>query len=136
MAVATDTAESTPIAPRRNGAGTAALVIGVNALVLALLIIFIPIAAILAIIAVILGGIGMKRATRGEADNRGHAVAGLVTGLIALAFAVFMGIRIGTFINDHQGDFRRFWTCITSAPSDAEQNACGRALARALDEGD
>ena len=133
MAVATDTYEPTPTPVRRNGAGTAALVIGVNALVLAALIIFFPLAAILGIIAVIFGLVGMGRAKRGEADNRRHAVAGLVTGLLALALAVFMGIRIGTFINDHQGDFRSFWSCITSAPTEAEQKNCGRELSRALD---
>jgi hypothetical protein len=75
----------------------------------------------------------MGRANRGEADNKNHAVAGLVTGLIALGLAIVMGIRIWTFIADHQGDFRRFWSCITSAPTEAEQDNCGRILARALD---
>jgi len=133
MAVATDTLDR-PSAPlRRNGAGTAALVIGVNALVLAALVIFFPIAFILGIIAAIFGMVGMGRAKRGEADNRGHAVAGLVTGLIAIVLAVVIAVRIGTFINDHQGDFRSFWSCITSAPTDAEQENCGRELGRALD---
>jgi NADH:ubiquinone oxidoreductase subunit 6 (subunit J) len=120
---------------RRNGAGTAALVTGVVALVLAVLVIFFPIAAVLGIIAAVLGAVGMRRATRGEADNRGHAVAGLVTGLLALIIAVGMGVRIGTFINDHQGDLRKFWTCITSAPSETEQEDCGAQLARRLDDG-
>ena len=126
---------STSAAPagRRNGMGTAALVIGVVALVLAILIIFFPLAALLGIIGAIFAIIGMRRASRGEADNRPHAVAGLVTGLLALAIAVSIGVRLGTFINDHQGDFRRFWTCITSAPTDAEQEDCGRELAEALD---
>jgi uncharacterized membrane protein HdeD (DUF308 family) len=120
-------------ARRRNGMGTAALVIGVVALVLAVLIIFFPLAALLGIIGAIFGIIGMRRASRGEADNRPHAVAGMVTGLLAIAIAVSIGVRLGTFINDHQGDFRRFWTCITSAPTDAEQEECGRELAEALD---
>ncbi len=107
--------------------------IGVNALVLAALIIFFPIAAILGIIAAIFGIVGMGRANRGEADNKNHAVAGLVTGLAAIVLAIVIGVRIGTFINDHQGDFRSFWSCITSAPTEAEQKNCGRVLGRALD---
>jgi hypothetical protein len=118
---------------RRNGMGTAALVTGVVALVLAILVIFFPIAALLGIIGAIFGGIGMRRASRGEADNRSHAVAGLVTSLLAIIIAVSIGVRIGTFINDHQGDFRRFWSCITSAPTDEEQRSCGRELANSLD---
>jgi ABC-type Fe3+ transport system permease subunit len=109
------------------------LVIGVVALVLAVLIIFFPLAAILGIVAAIFGGVGVARANRGEADNKGHAVTGLTTGLLALVIAVVIGVRIGTFINDHQGDFRAFWRCITSAPTEAEQNDCGEELARRLE---
>jgi hypothetical protein len=118
---------------RRNGAGTAALVTGVVALVLAVLVIFFPLAGLLGIIAAILGAVGMKRASRNEADNRGHAVAGLVCGLLALVLAVTFSIRLTTFIADHQGDFRRFWTCITSAPTETQQSDCAEQLARSLE---
>src|SRR5919106_6536353 len=95
---------STSAAPagRRNGMGTAGLVVGVVALVLAVLIIFFPIAALLGILGAIFGIIGMRRASRGEADNRPHAVAGLITSLLAVAIAISIGVRLGTFINDHQ----------------------------------
>jgi hypothetical protein len=123
-----------PVSTRpRNGVGTAALVVGVVSLVLAALIIFFPIAAILGIVAAILGLVGMRRASRGEATNRAHAVAGLVTGVLGLIAAIVIGVRIGTFINDHQGDFRTFWTCITSAPTEQEQEDCARELADVLD---
>jgi hypothetical protein len=113
--------------------GTAALVVGVVALVLAVLLIFFPIAFILGILAVIFGAVGIGRANRGEANNKGHAMAGLACGAIALLLAAAIGIRLGTFINDHTGDFREFWTCITSAPTESEQEACGETLARQLD---
>jgi TRAP-type mannitol/chloroaromatic compound transport system permease large subunit len=115
--------------------GTAALVVGVVALVLAALLIFFPIAFILGILAVIFGIVGMRRADRGEANNRNHALSGLICGALAFVLAVSIGIRLGTFINDHTGDFRDFWTCITSAPTESEQQACGESLARRLDEG-
>lgn len=129
---------STQVAParvgvRRNGAGTAALVTGSVALVLAVLLIFFPIAGLLGIVAAILGGIGLGRANRGEADNKNHAVAGLALGLLSIGLAAMLGVRFGTFINEHQSDFRAFWTCITSAPTEAQQNACGEDLARTLD---
>lgn len=119
---------------RRNGAGTTALVVGVVALVLAILIIFFPLAGLLGIVAATFGVVGIRRANRNEADNKGHAVAGLITGLAALAIAAVIGVRIGTFLNDHQGDFRSFWRCITSAPTDVEQNDCGKELARRLED--
>jgi hypothetical protein len=123
-----------PVSARpRNGIGAAALVVGVVSLVLAVLVIFFPLAAILGIVALILGIVGMRRASRGEATNRGQAVAGVVTGVLGLIVAIVIGVRIGTFINDHQGDFRDFWTCITSAPTEQEQEECGRELADVLD---
>jgi hypothetical protein len=71
--------------PRRNGMGTAALVLGVVALVLVLLILFSPLGVLLGLLAVIFGILGIVRVNRGEADNRGQAVAGLVTGVEDLA---------------------------------------------------
>jgi hypothetical protein len=113
--------------------GTAALVLGVIAATFAVMIITFLLAALLGLLAVIFGGVGIARANRGEADNKRHATAGLVTGLLSLAFAVYMGIEIGTFVNDHQDDFRSFWKCITSAPSEGEQEDCASELGRRLD---
>ena len=117
----------------RNGMGTAALVVGVVALVLAVLLIFFPIAFVLGILAVIFGAVGVGRANRGEANNRNHAVAGLVCGAIALLLSIYIGLRLGTFVVDNADNFRRFWTCITSAPTKAEQQDCGATLARQLE---
>ncbi len=82
--------------PRRNGMGTAALVLGILALVLVVLIFFSPLGALLGLLAVIFGIVGILRANRGEADNRGQAVAGLVTGVVALVVGLFLAIGIGT----------------------------------------
>jgi uncharacterized membrane protein HdeD (DUF308 family) len=117
----------------RNGMGTAALVVGVVAIVLAVMLTFFPIAFVLGILAVIFGAVGMRRATRGEANNRGHAVAGLTCGAIALVLSIYLGVRLSTFVVDNAGNFRQFWTCITSAPTDAEQEDCAATLARQLE---
>ena len=52
--------------PRRNGMGTAALVIGVVALVLVVLILFAPLGAFLGLVALVLGIVGLVRANRGR----------------------------------------------------------------------
>src|SRR4029453_13316289 len=75
--------------PRRNGMGTAALVIGAVALGLAVLILFAPLGVLLGLVALILGIVGLVRANRGQADNRGQAVAGLATGALALVIGLF-----------------------------------------------
>jgi uncharacterized membrane protein HdeD (DUF308 family) len=120
--------------PRRNGVGVAALVVGVVALVLAVLVIYFPIAAVLGIIAIVLGIVGMSRASRGEADNRGQAMAGLVTGLVALVLAVFFTVSIGTFFAQHQNDFRQFGNCMLGADNAAERRDCGETLTNKVDE--
>jgi uncharacterized membrane protein HdeD (DUF308 family) len=117
----------------RNGMGVAALVVGVVSLVLALLVLFFPIAGLLGLIAVILGAIGMSRVSRGKADNRGQAIAGLLTGLIGILIAVFFTISIGTFFAQHQNDFRKFGNCMIAADDNAQRRTCAETLNDGLD---
>ena len=122
-----------PAARRRNGMGTAALVLGVVALVLVLLLLFSPIGAFLGLLAVLFGILGIMRANRGEADNRGQAVAGLVTGAIALLVGLFFTISIGVWFSTHVNDFNRFGQCIDDAVGSAAREECARELARELE---
>jgi hypothetical protein len=108
----------------RNGAGTSALVLGVLALILAILVVTSPLAAILGIIAIVLGIIGIGRAERGEAINRGSAIAGVVTGLLSLAVVAFLAFSIGRFTSNHASDFRTFATCMRDANTAADRDAC------------
>jgi hypothetical protein len=112
--------------------GTAALVIGVVGLVLAVLILFSPLGVLLGLLAVIFGILGIVRANRGEADNRGQAAAGLVTGALALAIGLFFAISIGTFFATNVNDFRQFGRCIDNAGSDQARQACAERLSRDL----
>jgi len=112
----------------RNGAGTSALVLGVLALVLAILVVTSPLAAILGVIAIILGVIGIGRAERGEAINRGSAIAGLVTGLLSLAVVALLVFSIGHFTSNHASDFRTFAKCMRDASTATDRAACERQL--------
>ena len=122
-----------PAARRRNGMGTAALVLGVVAVVLVLLLLFSPIGAFLGLLAVLFGILGIMRANRGEADNRGQAVAGLVTGAIALLVGVFFTISIGVWFSTHVNDFNRFGQCIDDASGPDAREQCARELAGELE---
>jgi uncharacterized membrane protein HdeD (DUF308 family) len=138
---AENTASAPPPPPpqparRRNGAGTAALVVGIVSLVLAVLVIFAVLAIPLGIIAAILGGIGMSRARKGEADNRGHALTGLITGLLSIVVAVVIGISFVALIADHQSDLRKFGTCMTDAGNDTDRAGCFRRLGNQLERND
>ncbi|HET7517600.1 MAG TPA: DUF4190 domain-containing protein [Actinomycetes bacterium] len=118
---------------RRNGMGTAALVLGVVALVLVLLLIFSPLGAFLGLLAVIFGIVGIVRANRREADNRGQAVAGLVTGGLALLFGIWFTISVGVWFSTHVNDFNRFGQCIDDATGQAAREECARELSRNLE---
>src|SRR5215216_7627738 len=85
--------------------GTAALVVGVVALVLVVLILFAPLGALLGLVALVLGIVGLVRANRGQADNRGQALAGLVTGALALVVGLFFAASIGAFFATNVNDF-------------------------------
>ena len=118
---------------RRNGMGTAALVLGVVALTLVLLLLFSPLGAFLGLLAVLFGILGLMRANRGEADNRGQAVAGLVTGGIALLVGVFLTISIGTWFATHVNDFNDFGRCMEDAVGSAAREECANQLGRELE---
>ena len=120
-------------AGRRNGIGVAALVIGVVALVLVLLLLFSPLGVLLGLVAVVLGIVGLVRANRGEADNRGQAVTGLVTGGLALLLGIVFTISIGTWFSTHVNDFQRFGRCMDDAVGDAAREECARQLSRDLE---
>jgi uncharacterized membrane protein HdeD (DUF308 family) len=134
---APNTASAPPPPPqpvrRRNGAGTAALVVGIVSLVLAVLVIFAVLAIPLGIIAAILGGIGMSRASKGVADNRGQAITGLITGLLSIVVAVAIGISFVGLITEHQSDFRKFGSCMSDSDNDTDRAACFRRLGEQLD---
>ncbi len=118
---------------RRNGMGTTALVLGVVALVLVVLLLFSPLGAFLGLLAVLFGVLGLIRANRGEADNRGQAVAGLVTGGIALLVGIFLTISIGTWFATHVNDFNRFGRCLDHAGRAAAREPCAQQLSRELE---
>ena len=104
-----------PSAPR-NGMGTAALVVGIIALITS----FFLIGGLLGIIAVILGIIGLVRARRGEATNRGMAIAGIVTG----ALAILIAIVVGVFLADNADEIEDLGDCLEDATTDQEREDC------------
>ena len=118
---------------RQNGMGTTALVLGVVALVLAVLILFSPLGVLLGLLAVILGIVAIMRVNRGQADNRGQAVAGLVTGAIALLLGLFFAASIGTFFATNVNDFRQFGRCMDNARGNQARQACAERLSRDLE---
>jgi drug/metabolite transporter (DMT)-like permease len=134
--VTSASAAHSPVQPRgrRNGIGTAALVIGVLGFVLAVLFIFAPLGAVLGLVAAVLGALGIARANQGAADNRGQAVAGLLTGLAGLVIGIAITVSAGTFLARHATDFNSFGSCMDNAATAQARENCARQLNDKLDQ--
>lgn len=109
----------TPPAPKRNGLGTAALVLGVLALLSSITVVG---GIVLGLLAIVFGIIGRGRASRGEADNGGMAVAGLVLGALGLLAAgalVAFGVSL---YNSESG--QELQDCLRTATTAEQQAQC------------
>ncbi|RSO37072.1 hypothetical protein DMH15_18575 [Streptomyces sp. WAC 06725] len=84
-----------------NGFGTAALVLGIVGTVLFFTVAF---GLLLGLLAIIFGAIGRSKADRGEADNGGSALAGLIMGGVAMLLSVLMVCYVvvanATYVDD------------------------------------
>ena len=96
------TAVATPSVPAvqpKNGLGVAGMVCGIVGIVLAFIPFAFFIALPLGLLAMVFGGIGIRRARRGEATNQGMAITGLITGLIALIVSIIAFAAMNSAIN-------------------------------------
>ncbi|MTD54885.1 DUF4190 domain-containing protein [Amycolatopsis pithecellobii] len=85
----------------RNGLGVSGMVLGIVALVFS----FVPVIGVIAwplsIVGTVLSGVGINYVRTGRADNKGVAIAGLTTSVIALVVCilwvtVFVAAPLGT----------------------------------------
>jgi len=104
----------------KNGMGIAALIVAIAGIVTALSVVG---GVALGIVAVVLGFIGHGRAKRGEADNGGVAIAGIVLGVLAVIAGIgCIFVYVGIWRTAGGGDYV---DCMTKAGSDAaEQQQC------------
>lgn len=114
-----------PPAPR-NGMGTAALVLGIVGLLLSILVI----GALPGILAVVFGAVGLARVRRREATNRGAALTGIITGILAVAVAVAL-VAVGLSV--FQTQFGELRNCLNNAQTPEQQQACRDRIQRDLE---
>jgi hypothetical protein len=99
----------------QNGLGIAALVVGVLALLFG--IFFFPLGFVLGLVGIGLGIAARKRVTRGQANNGGAALTGLVLSAIGLLIAIAFGLFVGYIFNEAKN-------CTEPGLSQAEQQQC------------
>ena len=108
-----------PPAGNRNGFGVAALVLGI----LSLVTWFLFVGGLFGVIAVVLGVIGRGRAKRGEANNGGMALAGLITGAVGVLLTILVIVGVAALWNSEE--FSTVRECVEEAGSDqAAIDAC------------
>lgn len=102
-----------PLAGRRNGFGVAALVLGIVALPG---VVTIVLGVVLGVLAIIFGVLGRGRVRRGEADNGGAALTGIILGAVAVVLSgIFVAVFVGLFTS---GTGRSVRHCLERAHGD------------------
>jgi len=112
-----------PVQPR-NGLGVAALVIGVASLVAGISFVLFPLALIGGLVGLILGVVALARGNARGATNTGQAIAGVVCCVLALAIAIDLSVRVGTWAARNTSVFARFDKCIAQAANRTEVSTC------------
>lgn len=110
-----------PVPARRNGLGTAALVLGIVGTVAGAVVVFFYLAFVLGVLAVVFGLIGCSRARRGEATNKKAATWGFALGVVALVLSVVGGILIFHVAKDQRD-------CRARAVTREQYDACSHKL--------
>lgn len=110
-----------------NGLGIAALVLGIAAL----LTWFFLLGGVLGVVAIVLGVLGRKKASRGEATNGGVALAGIITGAIGVVLTILVVVGIASLFS--RADVGSFTECINNANGDQTAvDECSREFQRDL----
>jgi hypothetical protein len=113
----------------KNGLGTAALVLGIIALVLCWTIF---VGFICGLLALIFGIIGRRRVSRHEATNGGAALAGAITGGLGLAASIAIIAAGAAFFVSHKNDFKNYNDCINHAQTQQDLQQCADDFNRSV----
>lgn len=95
-----------PVQPApKNGLGVAALVLGIVGVIFAVIpVVGLFFAIPLGALALIFGAVGVARAGKGKATNKGVSVAGLILGLLTFGVAILMSVAVYQAADDALDD--------------------------------
>ncbi len=118
-----------PVRPLPKGMAVASLVLGI----LGVLTAFFLLGGLLGLVAVILGVVALGKIKRGQADGRGLAIGGIVTGALALLLAIVLAATVGAFFARNAEEFSNFNDCVQAAGNDrAAREACEEDFSRQI----
>lgn len=104
----------------RNGLGIAALCCGLIGILFGFIPLLFPVAGILAILSIVFGSVGVRRISRGEASNKGVAIAGLIAGVVSLALAIWGLVIMVSSLNQLGHDLDQTFNSAPASHSQAE----------------
>ena len=107
-------------APPRNGLGTAGFVLGLLGLVFSPIPFVGVIAWPLVILGLILSLVGLSRARKGLATNKGLAIAGIILSVLGLAVSIFWVAVIGKAVSDVKDQATAQHTIVYEVSGDAK----------------
>ncbi len=93
------------------GMAVASLVLGI----LGVLTAFFLLGGLLGLVAVILGFVALGKIKKGEADGRGLAIGGIVTGAIALVLTLILVATVGAFFASNSDNISTLNDCVQDA---------------------
>jgi hypothetical protein len=114
-----------PMQPPRNGLGVAALVVGIVGTLFGFLFFMFWLSGPLGVLALIFGIVGLGRVRKGQADNKGVAITGIILGGVATVLAV-IGLVVTVFMVKDVTDSLKDIKSVDVSPS-ASASADGSA---------
>ncbi|MFG3493828.1 DUF4352 domain-containing protein [Streptomyces sp. NPDC047928] len=116
-----------PMPPQqpRNGLGVAALVVGIVGVVFGILPPTFWLGGVLGLLGLIFGVIGIGRARKGEATNKGMALTGVITGSVAMVLAIVWVIALAFVITEAVDQAKKDIASLPSAPANPAEPGTG-----------
>jgi len=121
-----------PVTPK-NGLGVTSLVLAIVGLLACVFVVTGWVGVIFGLVAVILGFIGRGRVKRGQANNGGVAMAGIILGFLAILAGIAVTVILVIGFNTIGGD--ELVGCLDKAGSDAQkQQECADQFQRNIED--
>ncbi len=127
--MSTPYAANVPSRALPKGMAVASLVLGI----LGILTSFFLLGGLLGLVALILGFVALGKIKKGEADGRGMAIGGIITGAIALLLTVLIVATVGAFFADKKDELSNLSDCLNNAQGNAQaERACQDEFSRQI----
>ncbi len=126
---ATSYGTNVPARSLPKGLAVASLILGIVGIFTS----FLLFGALLGLVALILGFVALGKVKRGEADGRGLAIGGIITGVLAMLLTLLLVATVGSVLISKKDEISNYADCLKNANNDKQaQQACANEFNRQL----